>query len=180
VDHGYARHEPTAEPISYKRTVYALYHIIDPGFDLRKTMLVDKQHFTTQSLTRWNAPDPETFHGTANLEWGSVPERFAVRTNSNQPGWTYITSTWYPGWTARLDGRPVEIVRANSGFSAVAVPAGNHRIDFAFRYRHFAVAAALSAITWLLGIAALLLLALRRQCVPPSPPFSGIAPTCCK
>lgn len=38
----------------------------------------------------------------------------------------------YPGWSARVDERSVPILRADYAFRAVAVPAGRHRVAFAF------------------------------------------------
>jgi hypothetical protein len=160
---GYAWIAPAAEPISYKRTVYAFNRVTSAAFDLRRQILVDKQRYTSEALAQLNAPDPAEFRGTAEMEWGSAPEQFNIRTRSNQRGWAYVTSTWYPGWTARLDGVPVEIVRANSGFSAVAVPAGEHRIEFSFAYRHFRLAAWISALTWVASLGVLLMLCFRGR-----------------
>jgi hypothetical protein len=40
--------------------------------------------------------------------------------------------TWYSGWSARLDGHPATIRRADGLFQAVTLPAGSHRITFSF------------------------------------------------
>jgi Bacterial membrane protein YfhO len=40
--------------------------------------------------------------------------------------------TWFPGWTARVDGRLTPIRRVDGLFQAVSVPAGSHRIVFSF------------------------------------------------
>ncbi len=39
----------------------------------------------------------------------------------------------YPGWRAYVDGTRVAIHRANDGFKAISLPAGSHRVVFAFR-----------------------------------------------
>jgi len=38
----------------------------------------------------------------------------------------------YPGWSARIDGSPVPLFSADYAFRGVAVPAGDHRVMFAF------------------------------------------------
>jgi uncharacterized membrane protein YfhO len=44
-----------------------------------------------------------------------------------------ITSdTPYPGWSARIDGTPAPLFTADYAFRGVAVPAGQHRVTFAF------------------------------------------------
>lgn len=60
----------------------------------------------------------------------------------------------YPGWTATLDGRPVEILIANEAFKAVVVPPGTHRVVFEFRPADATLTLAASST----GLAALLLL----------------------
>jgi hypothetical protein len=40
--------------------------------------------------------------------------------------------TWFPGWSAQLDGRPVAIRRRDGLFQALTVPAGTHRVSFSF------------------------------------------------
>ena len=39
----------------------------------------------------------------------------------------------YPGWQARVDGRSTPVVQADGSFQAVAVPAGEHVVRFAYR-----------------------------------------------
>ena len=44
-----------------------------------------------------------------------------------------IAESYHPGWLAKVDGRPVDLVRANGDFCGVAVPAGDHTVALAFR-----------------------------------------------
>jgi uncharacterized membrane protein YfhO len=46
-----------------------------------------------------------------------------------------------------MDGKPTEILRADSIFRATFVPAGTHRLEFHFRPRCFAWGAAVSLVT---------------------------------
>lgn len=41
----------------------------------------------------------------------------------------------YPGWTARIDGEPADIVQAEASFIGVVVPAGQHTVELDFRPR---------------------------------------------
>jgi len=48
-------------------------------------------------------------------------------------GFLVLADAYYPDWKAELDGRPVEILAANHVLRAVAVPPGDHAVQFSFR-----------------------------------------------
>ncbi len=48
-------------------------------------------------------------------------------------GWLVFTEAWYPGWSARIDGTDVRVLRANHLVQAVPLPAGSHRVTFEYR-----------------------------------------------
>ncbi len=85
-------------------------------------------------------------------------ERVVVAASTDAPAWLVLTDTWFPGWTARLDGATVPIARANHAFRAVALPAGSHRVEFTFRPRGLGLGAAIT----LLSVGAVLTLLLWR------------------
>lgn len=44
-----------------------------------------------------------------------------------------LSEVWYPsGWTATLDGKPIEILRSDYLFRAVRIPAGKHTLEMRF------------------------------------------------
>jgi hypothetical protein len=43
-----------------------------------------------------------------------------------------LSDIYFPGWSARIDGRSTEIVRADYLFRAVLVPKGDHNVQFAY------------------------------------------------
>lgn len=44
-----------------------------------------------------------------------------------------VSQAWFPGWAARLDGQPVEILCVNAFQQGVVVPPGRHVLDFKFK-----------------------------------------------
>ena len=58
------------------------------------------------------------------------PERVVVDTVSTSPGWLFVLRGFWNHHAVAIDGRAVEYVPAQLAFSAVAVPAGRHRIEW--------------------------------------------------
>ena len=59
----------------------------------------------------------------------------AVAYNVSTPkgGVCVLSEVYYPGWTATLDGQPVEVGRVNYLLRAVKVPAGSHKLEMQFK-----------------------------------------------
>jgi hypothetical protein len=65
--------------------------------------------------------------------------RVEIEINASAPTSLTLADEDYPGWVASVDGRPVEIQRADRIFRRVAVPAGSHRVTFEFRPAAFRI-----------------------------------------
>jgi hypothetical protein len=74
-------------------------------------------------------------------------ESVTVETGCGQPALLVLAEAWYPGWTARIDDGPaVDCLPANAWMRAIPVPAGAHRVTFAFHSRFLLAGAALSLL----------------------------------
>ncbi len=82
-------------------------------------------------------------------------QRVRCETESGVSGYLVLLDSYYPGWRAYVDGREVEIRRANYCFRAIPVPAGKHQIEFVYKPRPFNIGLALTLLTAVLGLAAL-------------------------
>jgi uncharacterized membrane protein YfhO len=85
--------------------------------------------------------------GTRVQEDSSAPEREVVRYDAGTPGRLLFARLAWPGYSASVDGHPVEAVDGPAGLLAVGVPAGAHTLEVTYRspgLRLGAVAAAVA------------------------------------
>lgn len=76
-----------------------------------------------------------------------------VRVDATRPGFLVLTDTYYPGWSARVDGEARPVLRANYFFRAVPIVPGDDVVTFRYRSRP------LKAGAWISGGGLLLLVA---------------------
>jgi hypothetical protein len=81
---------------------------------------------------------------------GMNPNRLEIQSSSKTPAWLALSDVWYPGWQARVDGKPVPLLRANYLFQALRVPAGKHQIVLVYQPLSFWGGAALSLVSLLI------------------------------
>ena len=62
-------------------------------------------------------------------------DQVVVHVTTDHAGWLVLADTYYPGWSAIIDGVPTEIQRANMMFRAVPVPAGAREVRFEYHFR---------------------------------------------
>jgi hypothetical protein len=100
------------------------------------------------------------------------PQQVTILATLAEPGWLVLRDRDWPGWRATVTSgnasgppRVVPIERADRLFRAVALPAGEHTVEFRYAPRRFLAGAAISGASWLLLLAAAsgLLLRARRH-----------------
>ena len=103
----------------------ALRLLVDPSFDPGQEIVRPEGDET--------AHDP-AFAAECRLALGP-PDHLRIDARLDSPGYVVVLEAFDPGWTARLDGRNVPLLRANVGFRAVAVPGGRHEVEMLYRPR---------------------------------------------
>lgn len=91
-----------------------------------------------------------------------APERIVLDVETPTDGILVLSEIDYPGWQATVDGVAAPIWRANGGLRGLALKAGRHHIEFAFRPLSFTLGATASIIS-LLALAAIPLLDRRES-----------------
>lgn len=87
---------------------------------------------------------------------------FKYQTISRTNGILCFSEIWYPAWKAYVDGKKVDMLRANYCFRAVAVPAGSHIVEMKYESASFSFGSFISIFT-ILASAALMLITSRKK-----------------
>ncbi|MBE7220494.1 MAG: hypothetical protein INR64_18655, partial [Caulobacteraceae bacterium] len=77
------------------------------------------------------APDTGAPAGMARIT-AYADDRVTLDVDTRQAGLVVLHDLFYPGWTARVDGVPAPVLRADLLFRGVEVGAGHHTVEFAF------------------------------------------------
>jgi hypothetical protein len=112
------------------------------------------------SLLLEEAPVPLTSQAPNSSLTGNVPsfarvtdyeaDRVSVKASAPRPEFLVLLDTWFPGWTATVNGEPAHIYRADYNFRAIAVQAGQSTVVFSYGPASFRIGMALSAVSLLL------------------------------
>jgi hypothetical protein len=88
----------------------------------------------------------------------------AVTLDVNDFSTVRVKTYHFPGWIARIDGRPVEILPDDMGAQLISVPAGNHRLELFFVNTPVRNAGTILSLLAFVGICGLVVLD-RVRCV---------------
>ena len=65
-----------------------------------------------------------------------TPNKVVIEKNEGF-GTLVLSDTYFPGWEGSIDGEKTEIVKVNSIFRGIIVPAGKHTIIFEYKPKSF-------------------------------------------
>jgi hypothetical protein len=82
------------------------------------------------------------------------PDKVSIEAFLPRPGFLLLLDTYFPGWSASVNGQPAGIYRADYNFRAVSLPAGKSVVRFIYQPNSFRTGVVLSATgLLLLGVA---------------------------
>jgi hypothetical protein len=134
----------------------ALERLADPAFDPTQTLLLAPGPDVPPPTAATNAPlvlEPVEFLSYA-------PKRLVLRARTTTPAILLLNDKHDPGWRVTRNGTPQPLLRANYLMRAVALPAGEHTLEFAFRVSPLPFLTSLAGLAF---TAALLVVLLRQR-----------------
>ncbi len=103
-------------------------------FNPADVALLEKEDFGNRPVTLPEIGDAA--NATVNVT-RYEPNRIELETRNPNAGFLVLSEIYYRGWEAWMDGKRIPVERANYLFRGIAVPAGEHRIEFRFRAHSF-------------------------------------------
>ncbi len=151
------------EAVTVAPDEWALVHLLRRGFDLRRQVLLERpdpagglpaSHSSLPGMVRVAhaseyvpSPRPLVADSATIEQYGT--DHVVVRATSVRGGHLVLSDSFYPGWRAWLNGGEVPIEQANYLFRAVALPPGEHLVEFRFQPTTVYVGALVSVVGWL-------------------------------
>jgi hypothetical protein len=135
----------TANHVRTEEEAYA--RVVDAAFDPRREVVIEADASASETPPAAEAP---AFVAATVTHYD--PEEVHVLVKAPRAGWLVLLDREAQGWSAEVNGRAVEIYRANYLFRAVRVAAGESQVTFRYRSLRFWWGAMLSLVG--LGVAA--------------------------
>jgi hypothetical protein len=123
------------------------------SFDARTTAIVERRCDVCRTTGRARRGGEAT---PTRWDAGAID----LRLSAEAPSLVVVSEAWFPGWSAEIDGRPAEVLRANGLVLGVPVPAGARELELRYRPPGLGAGAFVSALA-LLALLATAALALR-------------------
>lgn len=121
--------------------------------DIRHEAVADKR-FEAQLKTAVKQDSTSVVKLTSYMS-----DRLTYDVNSSKGGVIVFSEVYYPGWTATVDGQPVELGRVNYLLRAVNVAPGKHKIELAFHSKSVTTTETIAYVAYAVLLLAILLLA---------------------
>lgn len=99
--------------------------IVDTNADFRREVYLPLA--AKSSVTAQGEPGARILSSTCDM----ARQTFSV--HAPAPAMLVVGQSYYPNWTAQVDGKPARLWRANYAFQAVEVPAGDHEVILSYR-----------------------------------------------
>ena len=120
------RFVPTARAVTTDREASARF--LANGFDPAREVLL---HHAPDALVGASAASDALPGGRAVITREDT-RSLVINAEAPQDGFLLLADTFYPGWTAEVDGVETTIYRANLAVRGIALPKGRHEVRFVY------------------------------------------------
>jgi hypothetical protein len=122
-----------------------LSRLVAPDFDPRRTVFLPPE--TRGLITATNSSKPTV----TGAQFSAHKVEFDIE--GPEPALAVISQSFYHNWRAYVGDKPVNLLRANHAFQAVAVPSGRQHVKLVYEDRAFQVGGVVSLISAAIWVA---------------------------
>jgi hypothetical protein len=137
-----------------------LARVSTSGFDPRQLLLLEEQ--PAPAMKAVGARTVETNAGGSVRFISYEPDEVRIEASLPRPGYLLLLDTYFPGWSATVNGEAAPIQRADYNFRAVLLPAGKSTVGFSYRPESLRIGMVLCAMG-ILALGAVWLLPSKRS-----------------
>ena len=141
-----------------------LKKLISPTFEPRNTVLLSDPISMLRPSNVTNA-NPGTVEFT-----GYAPKRLLLHAKAEAPSLLLLNDKYDPAWKVFVDGKPDKVLRCNFIMRGVALPAGDHQVEFRFEPHISGLFVSITGTVICLGLLGFVVVASRRPDPRPAPP----------
>lgn len=114
--------------------VQSLKRVNSPDEELSATCEIDTENTAVVDVSKFDIPENISYDSASSIQLTHYqPNKLEYKSSSNADGFAVFSEIYYPkGWSATIDGKEAEMLRANYVLRALKVPKGEHTIVFTF------------------------------------------------
>ena len=105
--------------------------LLEPGFDAAREVLLHDAPADVGPVAGPASPAAAPDSGRAAIV-EETHDTLTIDAASPADGFLLLADTFYPGWSAEIDGRSVPLFRANLSVRAIQLPRGSHTVRFRY------------------------------------------------
>jgi uncharacterized membrane protein YfhO len=84
---------------------------------------------------------------TDDITYDYSGNHISITAENDRDKYLYLAVPYSDGWSASVDGEPVEIIRANEAFMAIRLTSGKHNIELSYRTPYIISGAVVSLLS---------------------------------
>jgi hypothetical protein len=140
-----------------RATLFYKYYVISDSIEASTTLAQENFNFyDVLILDRFPFADVGPADPNAQVTFiKNTPNEVILDVKTASPGLLLLNDSYYPGWNATVDDKPVEIIRANVAFRAIWISEGEHRVIYSYSPPLLGI----SVLFGLLGVVTIFILA---------------------
>ncbi len=141
--------------------------VVDENRTMEAVLDIDGYDPARQVVLEEEPPlEPGGPHVQGRVEWlERTPDYLRFRVEADGPALVVLSENWFPAWRATVDGMETPVLRADHTLRAIAVPEGEHEVEFYYEspVLRAGLGISLLSILLLVGVVGVELVIRRRE-----------------